>query len=74
MGHRLSASPGMESAAQVIDSLFSLLGTLAIPPAVALIGWYFQEKQQRFAEERQAWNTMPPISHTNTMNVLPSSD
>ncbi|MBW8874008.1 MAG: hypothetical protein JF614_03525 [Acidobacteria bacterium] len=63
------ASPGLQVAAQVADSLFSLVGTLALPLALALLGWYFQQRQQWLAQERQAWNTMLPISHKNNIDL-----
>jgi hypothetical protein len=45
----------------------AFLQVLALPAIIALLGWIFQFRQQRFAIERQAWSSMLPESHKNNV-------
>jgi|GEM_PF-4922069 len=56
---------------QQSERVAGLLGLLVqmtpffIPVLVALLGFWFQQRQQKFVQERQAWATMVPVNHVN---------
>lgn len=53
--------------AEWLEALMTLILTLGLPAALAVVGWSFQEKQQLLAQERQAWAEMLPVSHENNV-------
>jgi hypothetical protein len=40
-----------------------------VPVSVALLGFWFQQRQQKFAHEGQAWTTMLPVHHENNSSL-----
>ena len=48
------------------------LTPIFVPVSLALLGFWFQQRQQKFIYERQAWATMLPVSHEyNSTFYLP---
>jgi hypothetical protein len=61
------ASPGLQFVGNALDTATSLVQTLALPLVLALLGWWLQQNQQSYVQERQAWASMLPISHKNNV-------
>ncbi len=54
-------------AGNFLEALVALALPLALPAALALAGFFFQQHQQHLVHERQAWASMLPTSHENNV-------
>jgi hypothetical protein len=50
-------------------SLLVQLSPIFVPVSLALLGFWFQQRQQQFVHERQAWTAMLPVSHENNSSL-----
>ncbi len=64
LGPVLIRDPWFDQAAAWKDFTIAI-APLVIPVLVLGLGFIFQSRQQRFAQERQAWAAMMPYSHDN---------